>query len=272
MTLSVRLSCRRTNSTMANKAKKLLWYSLSLLIWLLIWDITARALDVSFILPSVKDTAISFGSLALKAVFWKSISLSLLRVLIGFTVGCILGFVFGVLTHFIPHFGYFISPVMSVIRATPVASVILLLWFFIGSARLPSTISVLIVAPLVWQSTLNAFGSVSKELLELAKIYSFSPTKRIRALYFPAILDHLLPAVLTSTGLAWKSGIAAEIISYTKNSIGKEISDSKNLLEGADMLAWTLTVIILSFIIEYGIKYIHRRINEHRIKKSKQIL
>ena len=50
--------------------------------------------------------------------------------------------------------------------------------------------------------------------------------------------------------MAWKAGIAAEVICSPKGTIGSELYNAKIYLESEDMFAWTLTVIILSIIIE----------------------
>ena len=74
---------------------------------------------------------------------------------------------------------------------------------------------------------------------------------------------------MTSVGLAWKSGIAAEIISYTKNSIGENIYDAKTYFEGDLLLSWTLVVIIISLIFEFAVKKISRRFEISGVKNSK---
>jgi NitT/TauT family transport system permease protein len=50
--------------------------------------------------------------------------------------------------------------------------------------------------------------------------------------------------------MAWKAGIAAEVIAPTEKAIGTEIYFAKAYFETADLFAWTLTVIILSILIE----------------------
>ena len=116
------------------------------------------------------------------------------------------------------------------------------------------------VSPIIWQSTYDSLRVKNKELAEVADLFGLKGRKRIKILILPTVIKYLLPAIVTSSGLAWKSGVAAEIITYTKNSIGFEISNSKNALEGAQMLAWTITVILLNVAIEYLIRIIIRRL------------
>ena len=51
-------------------------------------------------------------------------------------------------------------------------------------------------------------------------------------------------------GLAWKAGIAAEVICNPKMSIGNGIYESKIYFEPPAMFAWTAVVIILSIMLE----------------------
>ena len=55
---------------------------------------------------------------------------------------------------------------------------------------------------------------------------------------------------LLSLGLAWKAGIAAEVLCTPKASIGKMVYDAKVYLESAEVFAWTLVVVLLSLLLE----------------------
>jgi NitT/TauT family transport system permease protein len=148
---------------------------------------------------------------------------------------------------------------MTVIKSTPVASIVMVLWIIIGSTNLPAVIGVLMVMPIIWQNLKDGYDSIDKELYELSVAYEFSRRKRYRLLVFPALMQYFIPAILTSIGLAWKSGIAAEIIAYTKNSIGKNIYDAKGELDTPSVFAWTLAVVLISIAFEFAIKTLLRR-------------
>ena len=64
----------------------------------------------------------------------------------------------------------------------------------------------------------------------------------------------LKAACLTALGLAWKSGIAAEVLSQPKKAIGTNIYYSKVYLETPELFAWTASVIALSFLLETVVK------------------
>ena len=128
-----------------------------------------------------------------------------------------------------------------------------------GASNLPVIIAFLMVMPIIWQNLTDGFNSIDKNLIEVAQVFEFSKAKTAKVVYLPTLLHHFVPALLTSIGLAWKSGISAEVIAYTKNSIGSNISDARANFDGDVLFAWTLVVVCISLLLEYGVKILLRR-------------
>lgn len=247
---------------MTDRSRKILYYTVSILLLLLVWELLARIIKIDFAIPTVYSTLLRFSKIIITADFWKSVAYSIGRILLGFILGVVLAAVITPLT-VLSKFAYtLISLIMTVIRSTPVASFILVVWVLIGSAKAPVIIALLIVLPIIWQNLYDGYASIDNKLLEVASVFKFSKKKTLKYIISPALSKYFFPAVLTSIGMAWKSGIAAEIIAYTKNSIGKEIFDAKSFFEGDSMFAWTLTVIILSLIFEIFIKSLIKKLGE----------
>lgn len=53
-----------------------------------------------------------------------------------------------------------------------------------------------------------------------------------------------------TTGMAWKAGIAAEIIGVPNGSIGKMLYTAKIYLDTDDLLAWTVIIVVISVVAE----------------------
>ena len=79
-------------------------------------------------------------------------------------------------------------------------------------------------------------------------------TKKLLRIYLPGLLSHLTAALSTGIGLAWKSGVAAEVIGISRNSIGNHLNQSKIYLETPELFAWTITIIIISMLFEIVLK------------------
>ena len=76
----------------------------------------------------------------------------------------------------------------------------------------------------------------------------------------PSLKPYFVSAARTSLGLAWKAGVAAEVLAVTPNSIGKQLYNSKLYLETSELFAWTAVVILLSLAIEKLTGYFIRRL------------
>lgn len=248
---------------MKNKKISTVVYPLiSVVFWIAVWQIISCSVSMEFVFPRFDKTAVEFFTLLTEKGFWATIFSSLLRISLGFILGALLGILLAPLTTYVPLAGAIISPLMTVIKSTPVASFILVLWCLIGKASVPTVISILMVMPIVWQNLTDGYRSISTSLSEVCDIFEVSRMKKFKLLIFPTLIKYLLPALVTSSALAWKSGVAAEIIVYAKNSIGKEITDAKNLFESERMFAWTIAVVLLSILIEFSIKRLARRVKK----------
>ena len=247
---------------MKNKFKKLAMATAAVLFWAAAWQLLALTIDLDFVFPKLDATLTAFFGLLVTREFWSIIASSLLRILLGFLIGALLGIIIAPLTHYVPIANVIISPAMTVIKSTPVASFILVLWCIIGKSSVPTAIGILMVMPIVWQNLTDGWRAVSTDLSELCDVYRVGRFKKARILIFPTLVRYLVPALVTSSALAWKSGIAAEIIVYAKNSIGQEITNAKNYFESETMFAWTIAVIILSIILEFGIKRLMKAVKQ----------
>ncbi len=182
--------------------------------------------------------------------FWKTVGLSLLRVLIGYLPGVLLGTLGGILTAKIKVLDVLFSPLLTVVRATPVASFIMLTLVFLGRDTVPSFIVFLMVLPILWASVAEGIKTVDPGLKEVCTAYQLSFSRRMKILYLPHAMPYFSAGAMTSLGLAWKAGIAAEVLCTPKASIGKMVYDAKVYLESAEVFAWTLVVVLLSLLLE----------------------
>lgn len=243
---------------MKSKLKSIAKIILPIAFWLLVWEILSLIVGNDYFLPSVPLTFKTLFILLKTSEFYKIIFLTLLRVISGLLLGIVLGILLASLCHRFGLAKILVTPMMSVVKATPVATFIIVLWVlftkYFSAAILAVFIAILMVMPIVWQNTVDAYNSIDPKLSEVCDVFEFSFKKRVKLLIFPALTKYIFPAVITSTGLAWKSEIAAEIIAYTKHSIGQEINDAKNHYQSEEVFAWTLVVILMSILLEFGVK------------------
>ncbi len=234
--------------------KNFLKVSLITVFWFLVWWIASVIVGNVLLFPDPITVIKHLFQMTVTSVFWISLALSLLRVMIGIIFAILLGTCLALLSAKFKVIYEFLFPLMTIIKATPVASFIILIVIFIGRDTVPSVISLLMVMPVVWTNVHEGIINVDNELKEVCTIYKFSAKKRLSVLYFPSVMPYFTSAVLSSIGLGWKAGIAAEILYPPIESIGRAILESKQLLLTEDLFAWTLVVIILSFFFELLLK------------------
>lgn len=234
------------------KHKKQKWYiNIAVcLFWLAVWQVASMWVGSNILLPSPILTVQTLISFMGEWAFWHTIWASLLRIMGGFLLGVLVGYALGVLAYWQPVIKTLLSPLISVMTAIPVASFIILVLVWLRAATLPVFAAFVMVLPIVYEGCLQGLEETSKEMLEMAKVFRMGWPKKVMYIYFPSLLPFLLSACKTALGLAWKSGVAAEIIGLPARSIGEKMYTAKIYLQIPDMFAWTLAVILLSMGFE----------------------
>ena len=229
--------------------------------WLGVWALAAHRFGKPLLFPSPLSVLKTLGNLLQTKEFYVATATSIFNILLGTLSAIAFACILAIITSRIRFVRELIHPVMAVVKATPVASFIILMLLFLGPVKVPAFITFLIVLPIVWTNLDQGIQSIDPQLREVATMYRFSITKRLRVLIFPSIKPYFLSACKTAIGLAWKAGVAAEIIAMPPKTIGTMIGEAKLYIMSAEMFAWTLTVVVLSLIIEFGVSYLFSKLD-----------
>lgn len=228
---------------------------LILLAWLGIWQLIAMAVKLTLFFPTPIECVKALLKLVVQKSFWLSIGESIRRIAIGYGFGIVGGALLGTLSYFFYPAKAMISPLMSTVKAAPVASFSLLAVLWLKPTGVPILIAAFMVAPIVYGNTYSGLAAHSAELREVAYVYGFSAGQCVLRLFIPSVAPYFISACATSFGLAWKAGVAAEVLCLTQNSIGYGLYTSKLYLETPELFAWTAVVVILSVLIEKLFKF-----------------
>ena len=106
------------------------------------------------------------------------------------------------------------------------------------------------VLPIVYTNVRDGILETDVKLLEMADVFALSPWKRFRFIYVPEVFPYFQSACSVCLGLAFKSGIAAEVIGIPSGSIGEQLYNAKIYLNTPDLFAWTLVIVLLSLLLE----------------------
>lgn len=219
-------------------------------IWLGVWQFAAMAVHMELKLPAPLSVLRALAGLVIQPLFWQSAAVSLARIFLGILWGTALGVLLAVLTSLSAWADRILSPIIRIIRATPVISFILLVWLWVSRVQVPTVISGLMVLPVVWGNVAKGILQTDPLLLEMARAYRFSRWNTLRLVYIPSVRPYFVSGLDTAMGLAWKSGVAAEAICLPPLALGSQIYYAKLYLESPELFAWTAVVIALSYALE----------------------
>lgn len=231
---------------------------LSLLLFFVIWIILARIVDLEVILPSPKVSIQSLGEIIITKEYWISIIETLKRTLISFLLSMSTAIIFAVLSSLIKPIYKLLSPIVIIFRAIPTMAVILLSLIWFKSQITPLFIAFLIIFPILYSNFYSSFSNIDKDIIEMSKIYNVGKKNMIFKMYLPAVAPSIFDSIRSSISLNVKLIIAAEVLAQTRNSIGVMMHISQVYLDTAMLVAWTITAIILSYLLELIVALIKR--------------
>ena len=233
-----------------NKIKHTVFILLSVFFWIAVWHFVSKRINSSLILPSPWEAFETLLYLVKDKTFFVTCLASVVRIFFGAVIGIIIGLLLAIGGHFFKLIQYLTSPLMTVVKTTPVASFIVLLLIVIGKAPVPSVTSALIAIPIIYSNISRSIEGIDKNLSEVCKVFNLPIIKRLKVLWIPSLKPGFISGIKSCIGLSWKAGIAAEVLCTPATSIGLKIHETRIYLETPALFAWTAVVIILSLIFE----------------------
>ena len=227
-------------------AKKLI----IIFIWLVIWQLLANVIGVSFIFPSVTDVLKALLELIGTKDYYRIILSSGLRISIGFLMAFVVGIITATLAGRFKIIKDFLEPVMQLLKTIPVTSFIILVLIWAGSQNVSIVISFIITLPMIYSGLLSGIAQVDIKLIQMSHIFRMSKIKTLKYIYIPQVYPYIVSSLKVAIGMCWKAGISAEVIGLSKNSIGTQMYYSKLYLMTAQLFAWSITVVVVSFLAE----------------------
>ena len=232
---------------------------LAVLFWIAVWQIASMWLGQEILLASPVSVIRRLFELIFTGDFWHSAGFSFGRIVLGFSMALILGILLAVLAFLFRTVEILVNPVLTAVKSTPVASFIILCLIWIPSRNLSVFISFLMVLPVIYTNILEGIRQTDRQILEMAKVFQVSMGRQIRYIYVSQILPYFVSACRLSLGMCWKAGVAAEVIGVPKGSIGEKLYNAKIYLETPDLFAWTIVIIVISFVFEKCILWLVRK-------------
>ena len=235
------------------------WRIISIVLWILIWQLAAWVIDNSIFLVGPWEVLSALVRSLPDPDFWLRIVYSWLRIAVGFAGAFLLRIFLGALSCRWTLVREFLGPMVQLMKSVPVASVVILLLLWAGSRQLAAVISFVVVFPSIYFATGEGIRHTDPGMLEVASVFRISFARKVWYLYRPSVLPFLTSACKSAVGMSWKSGAAAEVIGIPEGTIGERLYLSKIYLDTAQLFAWTAVILILSLLSERIVLWILKK-------------
>lgn len=222
----------------------------AIIVAILLWQLLAMKLDQKLLLATPVDVAKTLGVLVKSQEFYSAVAYSMGRILFGLLIGAAVGTACALLAgrwHFMEVLFW---PYFSAMKATPVASIVILCLVWLSSRRLSVFIVFLVVTPVIYTNILAGIKNLDLKMKDMARVFGINGLRRLLYVYLPELKTYIIAAFALATGMAFKAGIAAEVIGTPGGSVGKMLYNAKVYLETPELFAWTLVIIGLSVVVE----------------------
>ena len=241
------------HSIMANKLKSL-YFTIGVIFILLIWEILSITYNNEIIFPSILQTLKALGMLFSKSNFYYILLYTLLRVLISIIASFVIGCFFAILSYLKNAIALIISPIISLIKTLPIASIIIVMIILLGHELSPYFISGFVILPIIYEGIYGGLKKIDQEVLDEVKTISNFNSIVLRDVYIPLISNDIKTSLLQSVGLGIKVMVMAEFISQPTYSIGRALLDARNNLDYDIVFAWTFILVIIVIVLEILLK------------------
>lgn len=222
-----------------------------LMIWW--WGSSAGAWN-RFLLPSPQAVFQAGAELSEEGLLFSHIWSSLLLVLKGFGVACLLGFPLGVFFGFTPQLLRYANSSLEFIRHIPPIALVplFILWFGLGDGSKIVTIALTAFFP-IFLNTYTALRSIDPLLLEVGSIFRFKLSERFLLIALPGMIPLLLTGVRLGLGYSWRALIGAEILAAS-SGLGFLILEAEQMGRSDRILLGVIIIGILGSMMDYTLR------------------
>jgi len=215
-----------------NKIFYSLWEILPLLIFLGLWEILARVdlVPKKIFFPPFSLVLREFWYLTTSGILGPNLISSLIRVVIGFSLGSLSGLLMGIMMGWSEVINKTLNPIISLLYPIPALGwlPLFMLWFGIGEILPILIIFICSFFPVLY-NTFTGIRNVDKNYIYVARTLGASNVKIIYTVILPLALPYIFTGLKLEAGMAWRVIVAAEMVAIP-TGIGALMMKAESLL------------------------------------------
>lgn len=198
---------------------------------------------------------------------WQDILYSMVRILIGFAVGSIIGIALGSLMAASRKVRWLIDPFIELTRPLPPLAFIPLLIVWFGIGELPKIILITLgVIPILTVATVAALEEVPQEMLDSSLSLGASSAYTLVHVRLRAAVPFIVTAMRLALGVSWTSIVAAELI-VARAGLGYLIQEASLFLRTSLIFAGIAIIGILGITMDGILRLLLRKLDPARVAR-----
>ena len=187
---------------------------ISFLIVLGVWILVSRlGIFNPYVLPTPEKVLNSFFRMLQSGEMFVDITISLGRVLKGFSIAFILAFLLGTFRILLPKATRYYEYLLHFFRNVPPLSMIPLLILWCGIGETTKTVIIVLASFFpMYLSIVKGFTSCDKKLLEVGEVFGYTSFEKFRYIILPQASVDILVGMRIGMGYSWRAIIGAEMV------------------------------------------------------------
>jgi NitT/TauT family transport system permease protein len=220
-----------------------------------VWQLVYVAhLKPSYALPSPADVAGKFWETVQSGQAGEAIWTSLSRGAVGFAMSLVIGTLLGLAMWWSRWLRAAIGPIVSGLQSLPSVAWVpaAIIWFSLSNAAI-YTVVLLGAVPSIANGLLSGMKQVPPLFDRVGRVLGLSSFGRTRYVLLPAALPGYLGGLRQGWAFAWRSLMAAELITYSPE-LGQGLGQLLNIGRELSQMSLVITSIVLILVVGMAIE------------------
>jgi len=244
--------------------------SLSVGAGIVAWSLASRVLD-SPLFPSPLTIVEAAIQMVRTGTLLADIGISLERIAIGFTLGCLVGVPLGLAMGLFRFVRALCDPIVQFLRFVPPIAWLIpaIMWFGIGETSKVLIIFYMTVF-LVLLNTMAGVAALRRNHLRAAQNYGVTQWQLFASVVFPATMAYSVAGARIALGNSFAAVVGAELIA-ADSGLGYRIVESGKWMAMDDMFAAMLVLGVLGLIADRLVRAVTGRFLQHYLPPGEHV-
>ncbi len=235
------------------------------MLWLSAWEAAIRFNLISpLFLPAPTTIVLTLKSMLVSGELWLHVRVSLVRVVIGWSLGTVVGLIIGIAVGLWSTMRAVGIPVVAALFSVPKIALMPLFVVWLGIGELPKIMT--IALGVGFPTIINAYSAIDaapRNLIRMAQSFNLPYWAIVWKVLLPSALSAIVAGFRITTSIALILLVSAEMLG-AQHGLGALILGAGNMMLTERLLAGVVLLSILGLTLSWGITRLERRVARWR--------